>query len=174
MVQMRPAIPAPSSANDYLMGHVALMRDSYRALTGRDLIDPSLSPHRAAEALFHAPFALLSHNADADPLMTYANRTGLALFEVDWPRLVAMHSRDTAELPNREERARLLERVGRDGFIDDYSGVRVSSNGLRFLIERATVWNLVDEGGPRVGQAATFSDWHFVAEFPALLIDIRQ
>ena len=162
MVRTRPAIPVPSSANDYLTGHVALMCNSYRVLTGRDLIDPSLSSRRAAEALFHAPFALLSHNADADPLMTYANRTGLTLFEVDWPHVVAMRSRYTTEAPNREERARLLERVGRDGFIDDYSGVRVSSNGRRFLIERATVWNLVDEGGALVGQAATFSDWCFL------------
>lgn len=152
----------PDAANDYHAGHVALLRDSYRQLTGRDLIDPGLSPVEAAEALFGAPLALLSHSAAPDPLMTYSNGTGLALFELDWPGLVVMPSRLTAEAPNREERTRLLERVSRDGYIDDYSGVRVSSTGRRFRIHRATVWNVLDAAGERVGQAATFSEWTFL------------
>ena len=45
----------------------------------------------------------------------------------------------------REERARLLETVARRGFIDDYSGVRISKTGRRFRIIRATVWNLLAE-----------------------------
>ena len=68
-------------------------------------------------------------------------------------------SRFTAEEPNREERARLLQRVTADGYIDDYSGVRISSSGQRFQIERATVWNLLTLDGKRLGQAATFSHW---------------
>jgi hypothetical protein len=71
-------------------------------------------------------------------------------------------SRLTAEAPNREERARLLEVVTKRGFIDDYSGVRISKSGRRFKISRATVWNLVSENGEPHGQAATFSDWKFI------------
>jgi hypothetical protein len=56
----------------------------------------------------------------------------------------------------------LLEAVTRHGFIDDYRGVRVSQSGRRFLIENATVWNLLDEAGAPYGQAATFSVWKYV------------
>ena len=63
---------------------------------------------------------------------------------------------------HRDERARLLDAVTRDGFIDDYRGVRISKTGRRFLIENATVWNLLDENGAPYGQAATFSAWKYV------------
>jgi hypothetical protein len=46
--------------------------------------------------------------------------------------------------------------VGRDGFIDDYAGTRISATGRRFRIERAVVWNLIDAAGVRHGQAAMF------------------
>ena len=57
-----------------------------------------------------------------------------------------------------------LERTTRDGFVDDYHGIRIASTGRRFLIEQAVVWNLVDDAGDRLGQAATFSDWVFLDE----------
>jgi hypothetical protein len=53
----------------------------------------------------------------------------------------------------------LLERVTRDGFIADYSGIRIAASGRRFRIERAVVWNLIDADGTRHGQAATFDCW---------------
>jgi hypothetical protein len=37
------------------------------------------------------------------------------------------------------------------GFIDDYAGVRIARTGRRFLIQRATVWNLTDDQGQRCG-----------------------
>jgi len=70
-----------------------------------------------------------------------------------------MPSRMTAEAPDRDERARLLESVSQHGHIDDYSGVRISRLGRRFRIERATVWNLIDAGGRPAGQAAMFHSW---------------
>ncbi|MDE0827408.1 MAG: MEKHLA domain-containing protein [Akkermansiaceae bacterium] len=69
------------------------------------------------------------------------------------------HPRFTAQAPNRAERARLLERVTTHGFIDDYSGVPISSTGQRFHIDQATVWNLLDDNGNKIGQAATFAQW---------------
>jgi hypothetical protein len=152
----------PSPDNAYLVVHAELLRRSFWALTGRDLIDPALSLEDAAEALFLAPFVLLSHNNDPDPLMSYANRAGLALFELSWAQLIVMPSRLTAEAPVREERERLLQQVARNGYIDDYSGIRISRSGRRFRIERATVWNLTDEVGNDLGQAATFADWEFL------------
>ena len=41
-------------------------------------------------------------------------------------------SASAAEAPLREERARLLAAVAANGFIDDYSGIRISKSGRRF------------------------------------------
>ncbi len=154
-----PPYPEPAEANHYLVGHLALLRRSYRELTGRDLVDPGLDDTDAARALWEAPFALLSHDTAPDPVLTYGNRTVLGLFDLDWARLIAMPSRLTAEAPERAERERLLAAVAARGYIDDYAGVRVSARGKRFRIAGACVWNLVDANGRRHGQAATFADW---------------
>jgi hypothetical protein len=132
---------------------------SYRCLTGRRLVDLDLDDRETARHLFEAPFVLLSHNADADPILTYGNRMAMDLFELNWDRLTRMPSRLTAEALDREQRARLLAEVANKGYIDHYSGVRVSSSGRRFLIEGAIVWNLIDEQGLYRGQAATFASW---------------
>ena len=74
----------------------------------------------------------------------------------------AAPSRKSAEPINREERQRLLDRVTSHGYIDDYSGIRISSSGKRFLIENAIVWDLVDHLGGYHGQAAVFDKWSFL------------
>ncbi len=81
---------------------------------------------------------------------------------MSWDELTRTPSRLTAEAPNREERARLLAAVTAHGFIDDYSGIRISKTGRRFRIAQATVWNLLDEHGIYAGQAAMFSRWEFL------------
>jgi hypothetical protein len=156
------ALPPPGPKNDYLAVHVALLRRSLRELAGRDLLDHEATPVDAARALFQSPFVLLSHNQEPDPVLTYGNRAALSLFELSWEELTSMRSRLTAEAPARQERARLLARVAANGYIDDYSGIRISSKGKRFRIERATVWNLIDAGGEPCGQAAAFSEWKFL------------
>ena len=156
-------LPPPAPENLYLADHVALLRRNLHVLTGQNLIHGNLSDAEVAEAIFHAPFVLLSHNTEPDPILTYGNRQTMALFELTWNALTTMPSRLTAEAPNREERARLLAAVATKGFIDDYAGIRISSSGRRFQIEKATVWNLTDTQGRRCGQAATFREWHYLS-----------
>ncbi len=135
---------------------------SLRHWTGRDLLPGLFNPLGLAKNVFAAPFVLVSHGTEADPVLNYGNAAALALWEMSWEELTRTPSRLTAEAPNREERARLLAAVTRAGFIDDYSGIRISKNGRRFRIAQATVWNLLDEQGRHAGQAATFSDWEFL------------
>jgi len=84
------------------------------------------------------------------------------LWRISIDQLRQTPSRLTAEPVHRDERARLLERTTRQGFVDDYQGVRVATNGQRFLIRQATVWNLRSPSGDHVGQAATFSHWELL------------
>ncbi|MFZ5474004.1 MAG: MEKHLA domain-containing protein, partial [Pseudomonadota bacterium] len=88
-----------------------------------------------------------------------ANLTAQHLFEMSWDEIVGLPSRYSAEPMLREERERLLARVRDQGFIDDYSGIRIGKSGRRFSIHAATVWNLFDQAGNPAGQAACFSDW---------------
>ena len=132
---------------------------SLKHFTGRDLLPGKFSAAELAEKIFHAPFVLVSHGTEADPVLNYGNAAALALWEMSWAELTRTPSRLTAEAPNREERARLLAAVTANGFIDDYCGVRISKTGRRFRLAQATVWNLLDERGNYAGQAATFSQW---------------
>ncbi len=152
----------PGEFNGYLEHHVKRMLESFRHWTGRYLVEPNLPLAEQARAVFYAPFVVLSHNTAVDPLLNYSNQAGLRLFELSWNELVTLPSRLTAEPVHRVERARLLATVAQRGYIDDYRGVRISKSGRRFLIERATVWNLLDEQGSDYGQAAMFGEWRFL------------
>jgi hypothetical protein len=142
--------------------HTQLLTRSYRRLTGRDLLPGQFNPLGLARNLFLAPFVLVSHGTEADPILNYGNQAALNLWELTWEELTRTPSRLTAETPERAERARLLAAVTAHGFIDDYSGVRISKSGRRFRIARATVWNLIGERGEPCGQAATFDRWEFL------------
>jgi len=139
--------------------HAQLLLESFAKLLGRELVSREGSAAEQTERLFHAPFVVVSHGTQVDPILNYGNAAALALWEMTPEQLTQTPSRLTAEPLHRDERARLLERTRRDGYVDDYSGVRISASGKRFRIERAIVWNLTDAAGTHLGQAATFDSW---------------
>lgn len=142
--------------------HAACIVRSHRHFTGRELLPGVTGAQEVSRQLFEASFVQVSHGTEVDPVLNYGNATALELWEMSWEELTRTPSRFTAEAPNREERARLLAAVTAKGFIDDYTGVRISKTGRRLLIRQATVWNLITEAGAPCGQAATFSCWEFV------------
>ena len=148
--------------SDFAVAHTVCLARSLRHFTGRELLPGSSDACELARNFFEAPFILVSHGTEADPVLNYGNRAALTLWQMTWEELTRTPSRFTAEAPNREERARLLEVVTARGFIDDYSGVRISKSGRRFRIHQATVWNLTTETGQPCGQAAMFDRWEFV------------
>ncbi len=152
----------PDTKKNILTQHIDLLLKSYKKWTGKELADIKGEPGQIAEHIFNAPFALVSHDTQDDPVFNYGNRTALELFELDWDEFTKLHSRKSAEPVDREERARLFKRVTENGYIDDYRGIRISSSGRRFEIRDATVWNVVDEEGIYKGQAAFFDKWKFL------------
>ena len=131
--------------NHFLSTHVALLESSYQKFFDKSLLHENSGSRSFAQALFEAPFAVVSHGTEADPVFNYANLKSLELFGVDWQEFTQMPSRLSAEPVNREERQRLLQQVSEHGYIDDYQGVRISKQGQRFLISNAVVWNLMDD-----------------------------
>ena len=137
------------SASPAADARLALIAESYHRLTGRQLLE-------AGETLWAASRAIVAHGTEDDPVFFYGNRLALQRFEMSFAEFVRLPSRLSAEPQGREVRAALMERVTRQGFVDDYSGMRISSRGRRFMISNATVWNLLDEAGVYHGQAAVF------------------
>ena len=148
--------------SDFVVAHSVVLARSFRHFTGRELLPGLAAEGWLARELFHAPFVVVSHGTEADPILNYGNAAALALWEMAWSELTRTASRLTAETPLRAERARLLAAVAARGFIDDYSGVRVAKSGRRFRIAQATVWNLLDGAGQPCGQAARFAAWEFL------------
>ena len=138
---------------------VQRLLDSHAMWLKQELIDRGGSIEAQSERLFLAPFVVASHLDSADPVFNYGNRQALDLWETTWEEFTATPSRLTAEPTLRGERARMLQQVTAQGFVDDYRGVRISRTGRRFLVQHATVWNVLDEGGTKLGQAVAFSDW---------------
>ncbi len=151
-IWLRPDIQAQSQ----------MMIQSFKRLVGRDLISATGDAAQDAESLFKAPFALLSHGTEADPVLNYGNQIALDLWEMDFAEFTRMPSRLTAEPMLREERQRLMELAARKGFIDDYAGIRISASGKRFRISNVILWSVTNEDGLRLGQAAVFDMWDHV------------
>ncbi len=145
-----------------LIEHVQRLLDSYRHWTGHELIPAGKSKEERARALFYQPFIVLSHGTREDPILNYGNQAALALWEMTWEEFTSMPSSLTAEPINRAERARILSKVTSNGYVDDYRGVRISKSGRRVLVEKATVWNILDATGRYVGHAATFDQWTYL------------
>ncbi|SMC52458.1 MEKHLA domain-containing protein [Kibdelosporangium aridum] len=117
-------------------------------------------PSDDAEWLYEeAPFVLLAHNTDPDPVFIYANKTAQRCFEYDWEEFVTLPSRLSALPDNREDRQHLLDTVSENGFITGYRGIRVAKSGRLFQVEDLTLWNLLNEDGQYVGQSAMFPRW---------------
>ena len=146
------SMPALEPTDQRLM----LLAESHLRLTGRPLVAAGGDLRRA---LWDASTVIVAHGTECDPVFFYGNQRALTLFEMEWASFVRLPSRLSAEPLLRDERARLMARVTRDGCITDYAGVRISSTGQRFRIEQAMVWNLIDEDGACHGQAAAFDHW---------------
>jgi hypothetical protein len=147
----------PSASNMFQSAHAQLLLNSHRSLLKRNLLESA--PTEIGRALYEAAMVVLAHDTSADPVFFYGNLAAQRLFEMNWDELVRLPSRFSAEPVARDERQRLLDLVTRQGYIDNYSGVRIAKSGKRFLIKHATVWNLLGQDGQVFGQAAAFDHW---------------
>ncbi|MBD2073798.1 MEKHLA domain-containing protein [Phormidium sp. FACHB-592] len=152
----------PPWQQPHVIRHSERLLHSFQHWLDRPLLNLQGSPTAIAEALFNAPFVVVSHGTEADPLLNYGNQAALALWEMDWAQFTQTPSRLTAEPVEQGERDRLLAQAKANGYISDYQGIRISSTGQRFWIQAAVIWDVLDEQNQRCGQAAKFDRWEFV------------
>lgn len=164
--------PEPPWKNYQVLQHSQRLLKSFLHWTGRSLLSSStlnLSEYLSAEQLeswaqelFEAPFVVVSHGTEADPIFNYGNRQALTLWELDWQSFTKMHSRQSATPMEREAREQLLAEAKREGYIQNYRGIRTSSTGKQFWIENVVLWNILNEQQQPCGQAAMFAQWQFI------------
>jgi hypothetical protein len=155
--------PPPMAQEPFLIEHTQRLLRSFHHWTGRMIIPDTAPPDELAKRLYHLPAVVVSHGAQADPILNYGNAAALSLWEMTWETFTTTPSRLTAEPAAREDRARLLVEAARNGYLDHYRGIRIARSGRRFLIEGAIVWTVLDERDRIIGQAAMFDRWTFVS-----------
>ncbi|MGD1936186.1 MAG: MEKHLA domain-containing protein [Cyanophyceae cyanobacterium] len=142
----------------HVVEHTTLLLDSFERVVGRSLLaNLAETPEVRAQQLFGAPLIVVSHGTEADPIFNYGNQRALELWETNWDAMTQMPSRLTAEPMNREERSHILSETARQGYVEGYCGVRISTTGQRFRILDVIIWNLLDGAGIKRGQAATYT-----------------
>ncbi|MGD1850980.1 MAG: MEKHLA domain-containing protein [Cyanophyceae cyanobacterium] len=138
--------------------HTGLLLDSFKGIVGRSLVcNLAETPELRAQQLFEASLVVVSHGTEADPIFNYGNQRALELWETTWEAMTRMPSRLTAEPMNREARSHILSETERQGYVEGYCGVRISTTGQRFRILDVIIWNVLDEQRKKRGQAATYS-----------------
>jgi hypothetical protein len=148
--------------NETIINHSKLLSESYTRWTGKRLIDEDLSGATLAQRMYEAPFVIVSHDTQSDPVFNYANKCSQDLWKIDWNDFLKLPSRLSAEAVNTTERQKLLEKAQKYGYVDNYEGLRITSEKKKFRIIETVLWNVVDDHGTYLGQAATFSKWEFL------------
>jgi hypothetical protein len=137
-----------------------LMAQSFRRFTGLSILGTTdiagLTDAELATAMYALPQAIVSHGIEADPVFCYANAAALALWEMDWGDFTRLPSRLSAEPTTdiQSDRNTLLKEALTKGWVDNYSGIRISRSGRRFEIRNTVLWNVIDADEVRHGQAA--------------------
>ncbi len=150
----------PSFLNtEFYITHGEILANSYKNLTGNNLIKKSKKGLPKIIQLWNAPYAILSHGIEDDPIFNFGNRIALELFEFTFSDFIKLPSRKSAEEANREKRAKIMDEVAKNGFIRNYTGTRISATGKSFKILDTHIWNLSDREENLYGQAALFEKW---------------
>ena len=146
----------PRNDGLYLMNYLELLAKSYKHFLKKNLITN-------LNDLNTANFVCASHYYYEDePKFIYGNQAALKLWELDQESFIGMPSKFTAEAVEREDRQKLLDEVNKNGYIKNYSGIRISSTGKRFMIKDAVVWNVLNEQEQTIGQAVKFEDYEYI------------
>ena len=158
---MNPILYPPCDPN-FLIRQTRMIVSSYRHWVKASLWPMTNPDSVLAEEVFYAPFILASAGTEEDPILNYGNQKALELWQMDWDAFTKTPGRKTAETMEQDVRGQFLATVKKQGYIDNYSGIRISSTGKRFEIQHATVWNLIDNRGDYAGQAAVFRNWRYL------------
>lgn len=144
-----------------------IIQSSHRKAFSRSLLKEQSSDIRATvsecQELFSYSNNVLAHDNKSDPLLVYANAAAIRLWCNSWAEMVNMPSRLSTPEQARKERINALSNAQKCNAYQGYHGIRCDRRGRRFAINNARIWTLWDEQGYQCGQAASFSNWWWIA-----------
>ena len=103
-----------------------------------------------------APFGLLVHDTQEDPVFIYANQRAQELFGYTQQEFLEIPSRKSAPSMEQQGRNQLLAEVAEIGIAQGYTGTRVDKQGNLFEITNVSVWKVLDAKQQVVAEAAMF------------------
>ncbi len=152
----------PEGSNGFLCEYVSKITTCLRDVSNTSIVDFDGSLEDQAQQAYQADYVLLAHNGSAEPVFNYANLAAQKLFEMNWDEFTNLPSKYSAEADERDARERFLKEVELNGFSKNYSGIRISKTGKRFRIKDVLLWNVYDQNGDQIGQAAMFNKVEFL------------
>ena len=149
----------PQKNNSYYQKFIDLLYDGLKKYGLQQYFHNEKGEKLNAEQIYKAPFILLSHNKQTQqPKFCYANKKGLELFEYKWKEFIQTPSKNSVNENESENRKKLFKQVENKGFIEQYSGIRVSKNGKLFKIANVLVWNSPN----KKYQSALIKNWNYL------------
>jgi hypothetical protein len=142
--------------------HCKLIEKNYKFWTGKELFEAKLTESELSEKMYHAPFVVLSHGTQADPIYNYVNLKAQELWEFTWDEMIKLPSRRSAGTNETAERLELIREGQEKGITFTEKALRESRSGKKFYIKNVVLFNLLGEGGEYAGQCAIYNDWEFV------------
>ena len=145
-----------------IIEHSTLLAWCYKHWTNKDLIPDLENTTDLARKMYEAPFVIVSHGTEPDPVFNYANKKAQELWQLTWEEFICLPSRKSAEPMEENLRNSLIEVGKKKGisFID--KAIRVSKCGHRFYIKNVTLFNLFLPANTFAGQGAIYADWEFL------------
>ena len=144
------------------------------------LTDQSLAQHLSLaedkDIHEHSVYAFLSHGSQEDPIFCYFNKAAMEMFQYDRDEIYKLPSRYSAPSgAARQTRQKVI-----DGTAEEDKGyyylppvIRQAKNGDLYEISDILLWNVYDDEGYRLGQAAIYdrSKAVFVGNEPRVVED---
>lgn len=133
---------------------------SFNDLLDERIIEADLSLEQLAQALYIKTDIILSHRFGDVPRFCFANAAAQELFGYGWDEFIGIESSLSAQPESQEDRETLLKQARENGYIKNYSGVRIKKDRTLFEVRNVILWNVSDSRGDVVGQAALFNQWN--------------
>lgn len=145
-----------------IISHSTVIYRSYTFWTGNELFDGLTNESDLSRKLYHAPFVVVSHGTEEDPVFNYANLKAQEIWNMGWDEFTSMPSRFSAEPIEESKRNQLLETGRKKGITRLKQGIRINKDGRRFYIKDVVLFNLLNKNQDYCGQGAVYPKWEFI------------
>jgi PAS domain-containing protein len=142
----------------HFQDHALLLNQTYQHWFGDYLVNEQ-DPGNVLAALNEDERVIFSLGLEPEPVFNYGNVKALGLFGYELAEFIQLPGRATMAPDQATIDQMLQDEIGKQGYVADYTGVRLDKRGRSWQIEAGKIWQLVDNLGRLHGFAGCFTDW---------------